>query len=46
MDVVLTGEHYMCVTGEKEQPYSDQVEGYVNKGYFMRCVRDVKPDEN
>ena len=46
MDVLLTGQRYACVTGEKDQLFSDQVDGYVNKGYFMRCVRDVKPDEN
>ena len=46
MDVLLTGERYMCVTGNKEKPYSDQVEGHTKSGYFMRCVRDVKEEGN
>ena len=37
MDVVLTGERYMCVTGNASEPYSSVVDGYTEKGYFMRC---------
>lgn len=44
MDLLLTGQRYACVTGEENKFFSEEVEGYTNKGYFMRCVRDVYGD--
>jgi hypothetical protein len=41
MDLLLTGQRYACVTGEPGKLFSEEVEGYTNNGYFMRCVRDV-----
>lgn len=46
MDVLLTGQRYACVTGDKDILFSDELEGYKNSGYFMRCVRDVKPGQD
>ena len=51
MDYLLPGETYYCassVSGEytPETVLSDPIDDATNKGYYMRCVRDVKPNEN
>ena len=65
MDVVLMGEHFVCITGQPGQgddekywvssevptykvSAEDDIDGigYTNTGYYIRCVRDVKPNEN
>ena len=52
MDRVLNGQYYFCVTGngDKADPteisnwVSDELENPTMTGYYIRCVRDVKPD--
>lgn len=49
MDYLLPGKTYYCastVSGEysANTVLSDPIEGAINAGYYMRCVRDVKPD--
>ena len=49
MDNLLPGETYYCAS-IKEGEYSaatvlsDKIEGATKGGYYMRCVRDVKPE--
>lgn len=56
MDKLLTGQYYFCVAGGdvdadvnvKENWVSNEVPGFDeenSKGYYIRCVRDVKPGE-
>ena len=49
MDYLMPGETYYCastVSGvyTAQTVLSDPVESAKNKGYYMRCVRDVKPN--
>lgn len=63
MDVVLMGEHFVCVTGQPGQGDDEKYwvssdvptykataaedidgRGYEYTGYYIRCVRDVKPE--
>ena len=56
MDRLLVGEYYFCATGagedadptKKENFISNRVDGFTSSmtGYYIRCVRDVKPNEN
>lgn len=46
MDVLLTGETYFCASTVKgtyadETILSNKVPGATQKGYYMRCVRDI-----
>lgn len=50
MDYLLPGETYYCastVSGvySAETVLSDPIKGATKTGYYMRCVRDVKPNE-
>lgn len=50
MDRVLTGEHYFCASKDPNNynsstVFSNTVPGWTDTGYYMRCVRDVKPGE-
>ena len=51
MDYLLPGETYYCASSVSgvytaETVLSDPLEGAAQAGYYMRCVRDVKPNEN
>lgn len=49
MDKVLSAQHYYCITGTADSNdlsniynwVSAEVKDYTNKGYYVRCVRDV-----
>ena len=50
MDYLLPGETYYCASAVSgvytaETVLSDPIEGATKEGYYMRCVRDVKPNE-
>ena len=64
MDVVLMGEHFVCITGKPGQGDNEEYwvssevptykataaedidgRGYTYTGYYIRCVRDVKPGD-
>lgn len=54
MDKLLVGQYYFCAAGggenadinKKENWVSNEVSGYTSgqTGYYIRCVRDVKPE--
>lgn len=44
MDVLITGEKYICVTGDIDEPFIFNPD-YSEEGYHIRCVRDVKPKQ-
>ena len=48
MDVLLTGEQYLCITDKGSDPLSNVIPTHSaqEKGYFVRCVRDVKEENN
>lgn len=54
MDRLLVGQYYFCAAGAdddadvnvQENWVSKEVAGYSSTGYYIRCVRDVKPNEN
>ena len=49
MDVVLTGEKYICIKEDLDNCFAIANPNPDNKqdqGYFIRCVRDVRSEEN
>ena len=52
MDRLLVGQYYFCAAGAdddadvnvQENWVSNEVAGYSSTGYYIRCVRDVKPE--
>ena len=54
MDNLLTGQQYFCIIGNGENQDEDVESHWLlpntisnpSTGYFVRCVRDVKPGEN
>ena len=54
MDKLLTGQYYFCVTGNGNSDDISNFHNWVSSevpnfrqnltGYYIRCVRDVKPE--
>ena len=45
MDNLLIGQYYICITGDKNAPYTQAQASTERTGYYTRCVRDAYDDK-